>query len=53
MALWQGTFLLTDDPRRLAELNRTNYNPVRGKPQPAACAKATTVFGGFWGPWLE
>ena len=38
---------------RLVELNRTNYNPVRGTAQPAACAKATGQYRGFWGPWMH
>lgn len=36
---------------RLAELNKANYNPDRGRGDPAACAAAERN-GGFYGPFV-
>eukprot|EP00463_Aulacantha_scolymantha_P005973 TRINITY_DN747_c0_g1_i3.p1 TRINITY_DN747_c0_g1~~TRINITY_DN747_c0_g1_i3.p1 ORF type:complete len:155 (+),score=13.81 TRINITY_DN747_c0_g1_i3:54-467(+) len=30
----------------------TAFVPNRGKTNPAACAKALSDYGGFWGPWI-
>ena len=37
---------------RVDELQATVFSPDRGGTDPAACAAALGVYGGYWGPWL-
>jgi arylsulfatase B len=44
--------ILKEMQQRLDELNRNNYMPLRGHPDPKACVQAKKV-GGYYGPWLD
>ena len=37
---------------RLEELNKANYEPDRGKGDPALCTIAEGQYKGFYGPWI-
>lgn len=38
---------------RLAELNKSNYNPHRGLQDPKACKQAENAYHGFYGPFID
>ena len=39
--------------RRLRVAQDSVFSPNRGDVDPAACLRATTTDGGFWGPWVD
>ena len=44
--------IVADLQALIAAAAATVFNPSRGGVDPAACAAATGMYGGFWGPWL-
>jgi arylsulfatase I/J len=44
--------VLIEMQKRLKVLNKGNYNPYRGHPDPRACVQAKKV-GGYYGPWID